>query len=187
MATVRRPRAISSTYLVVAPKRGIVQVDPEIERLERSVRELRQALEAKTRELAKANAALETIPALVWSADSNGSADFMNQHYLDFVGFSAERAQGMNWTELVHPDDLDGLFDGWRRIAASGKSGEVEARFRRFDGEYRWFLCRCNHCSTNAARSSSGTASTPISKSTSAPSGQSRRVSVMSGSESSKR
>jgi len=144
MATVRRPRAISSTYLVVAPKRGIVQVDPEIERLERSVRELRQALEAKTRELAKANAALETIPALVWSADSNGSADFMNQHYLDFVGFSAERAQGMNWTELVHPDDLDGLFDGWRRIAASGKSGEVEARFRRFDGEYRRFLCRCN-------------------------------------------
>jgi len=27
-------------------------------------------------------------------------------------------------------------------LVASGKPVEVEARLRRFDGEYRWFLCR---------------------------------------------
>jgi len=30
----------------------------------------------------------------------------------------------------------------WRRHLASGKPAEVEARLRRFDGEYRWFLFR---------------------------------------------
>jgi len=121
-----------------------VQADPEIERLERCVSDLRNQLEERTRELATANAALDTIPALLWSADPNGSADFMNQHYLDYVGCTEECAQGMNWTNLVHPDDLATLFEGWGRITASGKGGELQARFRRFDGEYRWFLCRFN-------------------------------------------
>src|SRR5262249_15168506 len=30
----------------------------------------------------------------------------------------------------------------WRTVIASGEFGEIEARLRRFDGEYRWFLFR---------------------------------------------
>ena len=33
-------------------------------------------------------------------------------------------------------------MDNWQRLLASGDPGEVEARLRRFDGEYRWFLFR---------------------------------------------
>src|SRR5262249_33030756 len=32
----------------------------------------------------------------------------------------------------------------WQSIMSSGKPGEAEARLRRFDGEYRWFLFRAN-------------------------------------------
>ena len=87
---------------------------------------------------------IDTIPALAWSARPDGSADFFNQHYLDFVGLSAEQAQDWGWTVAVHPDDLNGLAGSWRSIMASGKAGEREARLRRFDGEYRWFLFRAN-------------------------------------------
>jgi PAS domain-containing protein len=32
------------------------------------------------------------------------------------------------------------LIERWRLIPASGEHGGIEARLRRFDGEYRWFL-----------------------------------------------
>ena len=86
----------------------------------------------------------DTIPALAWSARPDGSADFFNQHYLEFVGLSAEQADGWGWTAAVHADDVNDLAATWQRILASGTTGEAEARLRRHDGEYRWFLFRAN-------------------------------------------
>src|SRR6202007_1857869 len=48
------------------------------------------------------------------------------------------------WTVAVHPDTLNSLAGTWQSIMASGKAGEAEARLRRFDGVYRWFLFRAN-------------------------------------------
>ena len=87
---------------------------------------------------------IDTIPALAWAARLDGSAEFFNQHYLDFVGHSAEHMTGWGWTVTVHPDDLPGLAAAWEDIMASGSAGETEARLRRRDGEYRWFLFRAN-------------------------------------------
>src|SRR6201999_4402334 len=39
-----------------------------------------------------------------------------------------------------HPDDMAGMLEKWQAIRKSGVRGELEARLRRFDGEYRWFL-----------------------------------------------
>jgi PAS domain S-box-containing protein len=86
----------------------------------------------------------DTIPALAWSAHPGGSADFFNQHYLDFIGLSAEQASGWGWTVAVHPDDVNGLTATWQRIMTSEAPGEAEARLRRHDGAYRWFLFRTN-------------------------------------------
>jgi len=88
--------------------------------------------------------AIDTIPALAWSARLDGSAEFFNQHYLHYVGLPAEQARDWGWTIAVHPDDLSSLAGSWQSIIASGKQGEAEARLRRFDGEYRWFLFRTN-------------------------------------------
>jgi PAS domain S-box-containing protein len=85
-----------------------------------------------------------TIPALAWSARADGSAEFFNQHYLDFIGLSAEQASGWGWTTAVHPEDMSGLAATWQRIMASEAPGEAEARLRRHDGKYRWFLFRAN-------------------------------------------
>jgi PAS domain S-box-containing protein len=100
-----------------------------------------EALAASERNL---KLTVDTIPALAWSARPDGSADFFNQHYLDYLGFSAEQATGWGWTAAVHPDDLNGLAATWQRIMASEARGEAEARLRRHDGEYRWFLFRAN-------------------------------------------
>ena len=75
-----------------------------------------EALAASERNL---KLTIDTIPALAWSARPDGSAEFFNQHYLDFIGLSAEQARGWGWTAAVHPDDLDGLAATWQRIIAS--------------------------------------------------------------------
>jgi PAS domain S-box-containing protein len=87
---------------------------------------------------------IDTIPALAWSARPDGGAEFFNQHYLDFVGLSLAQAKDWGWSEAVHPDDLSGLVATWRRIMDSGQPGEAEARLRRYDGVYRWFLMRAS-------------------------------------------
>lgn len=87
---------------------------------------------------------VSTIPALVWSAAPDGSAEFFNQQYVAYVGLSLEHLQGSGWTAAVHPDDLSALISAWQSIRATGKAGEAEARLRRKDGEYRWFLFRAN-------------------------------------------
>jgi PAS domain S-box-containing protein len=98
------------------------------ERLQRSERELREVI--------------ETIPSMAWSAAADGAAQFFNGRWLAYAGLTADQARGWGWTVAVHPDDLNPLVEYWRAIMASGQSGEIEARLRRFDGVYRWFLLR---------------------------------------------
>jgi len=85
---------------------------------------------------------VDTIPTLAWAAREDGSADFFNQRWLEYTGLSAEQARDWGWTITLHRDDLNGLVDYWRCVLASGQPGEIEARLRRFDGVYRWFLFR---------------------------------------------
>jgi PAS domain S-box-containing protein len=112
--------------------------------LERSHQALKNALvEIKSSEN-RLRTIVDTIPALAWSARPDGSAEFFNQRWLDYVGLSAGEAADWGWTAAVHGDDLNRLADYWRSILASGESGEIEGRLRRFDGVYRWFLFRAS-------------------------------------------
>jgi len=108
-----------------------------------------EALAASERSLAQI---VNTIPGIAWSAHTDGSAEFFNQHFLDYVGTTLEEACGAGWAQAVHPDDLTGLLAVWNKIRATGRPGETEARLRRFDGEYRWFLFRANPLRDEAGR-----------------------------------
>ncbi len=85
---------------------------------------------------------VDAIPTLAWSARRDGSAEFLNRRWLDYTGLSAEEASDWGWTAAVHTEDRDRLMDSWRHLLASGEAGEIEARLRRYDGDYRWFLFR---------------------------------------------
>ncbi len=88
--------------------------------------------------------AIDTMPVLSWSALPDGTADFFNKQWLDYTGLSLEQALGEGWAQVFHPADLDRVNDYWRAHIHSGEPGDVEARLRRFDGCYRWFLLRGN-------------------------------------------
>jgi PAS domain S-box-containing protein len=84
---------------------------------------------------------IDTIPTLVWRATPEGIPDFLNQPSLDYTGISLDNA-AVGWPRSFHPDDKKMMLQKWQRIRESGMPGELEARLRRQDGEYRWFLLR---------------------------------------------
>ncbi len=85
---------------------------------------------------------IDTIPGLVWSARPDGFVEYHNQPWMNYTGLTAAQASGWGWRAAIHPEDVLGLENHWRSLVAAGKAGEGEARFRRFDGQYRWFLFR---------------------------------------------
>ena len=87
---------------------------------------------------------VDALPGLGWSALPDGRAEFVNRRWLDYTGLTAAQAVGVGWVEAIHPDDRQRLIEYWRSSVASGTFGDTDARMRRHDGAYRWFLFRAN-------------------------------------------
>jgi PAS domain S-box-containing protein len=81
----------------------------------------------------------DTIPTLVWRARADGVPDFLNKPALDYTGLGPGEIE-LDWPRAFHPDDKKNVYVKWAAIRDSGKRGSLEARLRRFDGVYRWFL-----------------------------------------------
>jgi formate hydrogenlyase transcriptional activator len=99
-------------------------------------------LTAATATNAQLRRIIDTIPVLAWCNLPDGSNEFLNQRWQEYTGLSQAEASGWGWKVTFHPDDLDPLLERWRSLLVSGEPGEIEARLRRHDGVYRWFLIR---------------------------------------------
>src|SRR6185295_16328666 len=84
----------------------------------------------------------DTTPAMICSCLPDGSADFFNRRWLEYLDLRLEEISGWSWTGVIHPEDLEDLVNKWRSSLATGEPLEVEARTRRGDGEYRRLLHR---------------------------------------------
>jgi PAS domain S-box-containing protein len=113
------------------------RAEAERERLRHLADDLAQRQEKKLRDV------IETIPTFAWSALPDGFEDFVNHHWEEYSGLSAEKSAGAGWQAAVHPSDLKRHVDKWRASLVTGEPFENEVRYRRaVDGQYRWFLAR---------------------------------------------
>ena len=85
---------------------------------------------------------IDTIPTMAWCNLPDGSNEFVNRRWLEYTGLSAEESHGSGWQVAIHPDDVRALADKWGGLLVLGEPGEMEARLRRHDGVFRWFLMR---------------------------------------------
>ena len=85
---------------------------------------------------------IDAIPALAWCNLPDGPNEFLNKPWHEYTGLSAEESHGWGWQTAFHPDDLPPLMEKWMKMLTSGEPDEIEARLRRHDGVYRWFLIR---------------------------------------------
>src|SRR5271170_1389896 len=106
------------------------------------ITERKQAEAALRKSESELRTIIETIPAFVVSALPDGSVDFLSQSLLDYTGVSKEQWLGWGWRDIAHPEDADRVVNKWRVALACGEPLEVEVRYRRADGKYRWYLGR---------------------------------------------
>jgi len=85
---------------------------------------------------------IDRIPVFTWSAHADGSVEFVNQRWREYAGLSLAESQGWGWQVAIHPEDLPSLMRKWQELLVSGVAGDIEARMRRHDGVFRWFLIR---------------------------------------------
>ena len=85
---------------------------------------------------------IDAVPGFVWSTAPDGSVDFLNRRWSEYTGMPLDEARDFGWTSAVHPDDAGALAAYWQALLDAGEPGEYEARLRRHDGVYRWFLIR---------------------------------------------
>src|SRR6185295_8817538 len=85
---------------------------------------------------------IDAIPTLAWCNLADGSNEFLNKRWHEYTGRSPEESNGWGWQAAFHPDDLPPLMGQWQELLVSGEPGEIEARLRRHDGVFRWFLIR---------------------------------------------
>jgi formate hydrogenlyase transcriptional activator len=85
---------------------------------------------------------IDTIPTLAWCNSPDGPNEFLNKRWHEYTGRSHEESTGWGWQAAFHSEDVPPVMKKWRELLASGEPGEIEARLRRHDGVYRWFLIR---------------------------------------------
>lgn len=85
---------------------------------------------------------IDTIPIIAWCNLPDGPNEFLNKRWTEYTGMPFEESHGWGWTVAMHPEDLQVLMKKWQAAMITGQPNEVEGRFRRYDGVYRWFLIR---------------------------------------------
>jgi len=134
--------AVLVVFVLIEAKRRGEEARRQIDARYRQVSA--DALEQVHKSEARLRLIIDSIPVPAWSSRADGSADFINQRWLDYTGLPADEALGWGWKVVCHPDDLDRTMEYWRSVLATHEERELEARLRRFDGTYRWFLFRVN-------------------------------------------
>lgn len=104
--------------------------------------ELVRKLEAVTASEARLRTMIENIPTFVWCGLPDGSTEFISQRWSEYTGLPAESTLGWGWQAAIHPDDLLRVIEELKMLEVSARPGEIEARLRRSDGVFRWFVCR---------------------------------------------
>jgi PAS domain S-box-containing protein len=80
------------------------------------------------------------VPALLYVTDAEGRGVFVNQSWLDFRGSSLAEECGHGWLEGLHPEDRERARVYFANTLHQRSRQQMEYRFRRGDGEYRWML-----------------------------------------------
>jgi PAS domain S-box-containing protein len=106
---------------------------------------LKRRVERRTAELIESEKRFrnmaDTAPVLIWVSGPDRLFTFFNKRWMDFTGSSSDQGLRTDWTEGVHPADLDRCVASYGSAFEARRSFQTEFRRRRFDGEYRWLLC----------------------------------------------
>jgi len=86
----------------------------------------------------------ESMPQKIFTATAKGDVNYFNRQWIEFTGLAFEQIIDWGWTQFIHPDDVEENVRRWQHSVDTGTPFQIEHRFRRADGEYRWHLSRAH-------------------------------------------
>ena len=124
----RRHRMIGAMMDITESERSALQLHLQNEALQKLFQEFKFVT--------------DFMPQMVWSTSAEGFHDFYNKGWYDYTGLSYEETKGEGWNQVVHPEDRERAWKVFQHSLETGDPYEIEYRFKRYDGSYRWFLGR---------------------------------------------
>jgi len=106
------------------------------------IEDRKEAEERACRQQRELRQIVELIPHHVSVVTPDGTGVYGNEVMLDYYGLTLEDLTVPVIRRFAHPDDVDAFTAAWQRGFTEAAAWEAEARFRRRNGEYRWFLVR---------------------------------------------
>src|SRR5215471_966013 len=85
---------------------------------------------------------IDNIPGFVNTAGATGAPEFFNRPEQEYFGKTNEELKDWGRIGVIHPENLPSVIEAWTKSIETGQILNVEARFRRADGVYRWFQMR---------------------------------------------
>ncbi|MBN7138133.1 hypothetical protein A7A76_00425 [Lysobacter enzymogenes] len=104
----------------------------------RDIHERRVFEEQLRRAEAEQHALLDNVPKMVWIAEPDGAIRYQNRRWYEYTGLGGDQ----DWRDICHPEDLHDGVRHWDEAIRTGRPLNVELRFRRADGQYRWHIVR---------------------------------------------
>ena len=103
------------------------------------VRRARDAAEAQIRESEERFRVLaDSAAAMMWITKPDRTREFVNRAYCEFLGAPFDQALVFDWRTRIHPTDHDRLVAESIAGESSLEPFELEARYERADGQWRW-------------------------------------------------
>ncbi|QSA98285.1 CHASE domain-containing protein [Methylococcus sp. EFPC2] len=79
-----------------------------------------------------------SAPVLIWLARADHQAVWFNKRWLNFTGRTMVQELGQGWLSNVHPEDMEIVRNCYAWHFEHRLPFNVDYRYRRHDGEYRW-------------------------------------------------
>ncbi len=91
----------------------------------------------------------DALPTMVWLSDMNAKLVYCNDECMRFTGISKSQLEDEGFTSCIFPEDLHVFQSMAVQVLTTLEPGSCEIRCKRFDGEYIWYLIRCQLCFQN--------------------------------------
>jgi len=128
-----RTNLVSAELIEIDGELCVLAVKADITDLKRAEASLRES-EERFRLVAN------TAPVMIWMSATDKLCTYFNRPWLEFSGRSLEQELGNGWTAGIHPEDVSRCLDTYTNAFDRRETFQMEYRFRRGDGEYRWII-----------------------------------------------
>jgi PAS domain S-box-containing protein len=82
----------------------------------------------------------ESLPQMAAERDSAGTVRWTNERFAEYTGMQLETLTSEQAQTLMNPEDWQRFERQWARSLATGQILSFEAKLRRHDGVWRWWL-----------------------------------------------